>query len=58
MFRFQWNVDKLALGVHLGPRFISSALLNNTKWLSSHIEVFKEKTIRKKKQTKIFIEIL
>ena len=52
MFRFQWNVDKLALGVHLGPRFISSALLNNTKWLSSHIEVFKEKTIRKKNRQK------
>ena len=31
LFRFQWHIDKLVLGVRLGPRFISTSPLNNTK---------------------------
>ena len=37
LFRFQWHIDKLALGVRLGPRFISTSPLNNTKRICNQI---------------------
>ena len=58
LFRFQWYIDKLALGVRLGPGFISTSPLNNTKRICNQREVFSEKPIRKRNQTNNFIEIL
>ena len=58
LFRFQWYIDKLALGVRLGPGFISTSPLNNTKRIYNQTEVFSEKPIRKRNQTSNFIEIL
>ena len=58
LFRFQWHIDKLALGVHSGPVFISKSPLNNTIRICNQREVFNQKPIRKRNQTKTFIEIL
>ena len=58
LFRFQWQIDKLALGVRLGPGFISTSPLNNTKRICNQKEVFSETTIRKRNQTKNSIDIL
>ena len=52
LFRFQWAIDKLTLGVCLGPGFISTSLLNSTKRICNDKEVFSEKAIGKRKQTK------
>ena len=52
LFRFQWHIDKLALGVRLGPRFISTSPLNNTKRICNQREEFSETPIRKRNQTK------
>ena len=57
LFRFQWHIDKLALVVHIGPRFISTSTLNNTKRICNQKEVFSKKPIRKRNQTKNFMEI-
>ena len=48
LFRFQWHIDKLALGVRLGPGFISTLPLKNTKRIYHQKEVFSEKSIRKR----------
>ena len=55
---FQWHIDKFAFGVCLGPGFISTSPLNNTKRTCNQREEFSETPIRKRNQTKNFIEIL
>ena len=35
LFRFQWHIDKLALGGSLGPEFISTSPLNKTRGLAA-----------------------
>ena len=42
VFKFQWHIDKLALGVRSGPGFTSTSPLNNTKRLCNQREVFSE----------------
>ena len=54
LFRFQWHIDKLNLGVRVGPGFISTSPLNNTKRICNQKEVFGETPIRKKKKDKKF----
>ena len=58
LFRFQWHIDKLALGLRLGLGFISMSPINNTKRICNIREVFSKKPIRKRNQIKYFIEIL
>ena len=58
LFRFQWHIDKLALGLPLGPGFILTPPFNNTKKIFNQREVFSETPIRKRNQTKNSIEIL
>ena len=50
LFRFQWHIDKLTLGVRLGPGFTSTSPLNNTKKICNQKAVFSEKPIRKRNQ--------
>ena len=42
LFRFQWHIDKFALGVGVGAAFISTSPLNNAKRLSSQKELLIE----------------
>ena len=58
LFMFQWHIDKLALGVPLGPGFILTSPLNNTKRICKQKEVFSKKPSRKRNQTKNFMKIL
>ena len=58
LFRFQWHIDKLALRVRLGPGLFSTSPIDNTKRFCSQKEVFSEKPIGKRNQTKNFMEIL
>ena len=58
LIRFQWHIYKVALGVRVGPRFILTSPLNNTKRICKQKEVLSEKPIRKRIETKHFMEIL
>ena len=52
------HIDKFALGVRVGPGFISTSPINNTKMLCNQREAFNEKYIRKRDQEKSFMEVL
>ena len=59
VFRFQWHIDKLALGVRLGLGYILTSPLNNTKRIYNQKEVFStKKSIRKRNQSRNVMEIL
>ena len=54
VFRFQWHIDKLALGVRLGLGYILTSPLNNTKRIYNQKEVFStKKTLEKETSQEI-----
>ena len=53
LIRFHWDIDKLALGVRLGPGFISKSPHNNAKRICNQKEVLCQKPIRKETRQKI-----
>ena len=52
LFRFHWDIDKLALGVRLGSGLISKSPLNNAKRICNQKEVFCENPLEKKPDKK------
>ena len=53
LFRFQWHIDKLALGVYFRPGFISTSPLNNTKRICRQKEVFSKNPLEKETRQRI-----
>ena len=51
--RFQWHIDKLALGVYFRPGFISTSPLNNTKRICRQKEVFSKNPLEKETRQRI-----
>ena len=53
LFRFQWHIDKLALGVYFRPGFISTSPLNNTKRICRQKEVLSKNPLEKETRQRI-----